>query len=189
MLNKTTVINIRGTSGCGKTTIVRNILQHGVWETWRDEHNKILAYYNKNLNWAVVGSYENTCGGCDGIKTQDEAEYRIQFLIDSGFNVLFEGLVISTITGRWGELARKNSEKSNFLFYYVNTPIEECIERVKKRRFDAGNVKPFNEENTRNRVKAIETTFQKLSQSGCYCIKESQENIMRNLYEWYGLGG
>lgn len=185
-MSKLTVVNLRGTSGSGKTTIVRHVLSRGSWEKWKQD-GKVLGYYNNELMWAVVGSYENTCGGCDGIKTQDETESRIKTLLSCGYSVLFEGLLISTLTSRWEKFA-KNID-ANMLFYYLDTPIEECIERVKQRRILAGNQKPFNTENTVNRVKAIETTRQKLTAAGCYCLKDSQKNIAKNLYDWFGIGG
>lgn len=185
-MSKPTVVNLRGTSGSGKTTIVRNILSHGHWEKWCVQ-GKILGYINEDLKWAVIGSYENTCGGCDGIKTQDETEDRIRFLLGYGYSVIFEGLLISTLTSRWEKFAK--SIDANMLFYYIDTPVEECIERVKLRRLQAGNTKPFNTENTVNRVKAIETTRQKLTAAGCYCLTDAQETIMKNLYEWFGIGG
>lgn len=181
-----TVVNLRGTSGSGKTTIVRNVLNKGHWEKWAED-KKVLGYYNNDLMWAVVGSYENICGGCDGIKTQDETETRIKTLLSCGYNVLFEGLLVSTITSRWEKFAK--TVDANVLFYYIDTPIEECIERVKQRRIAAGNTKPFNIENTVNRVKAIETTKQKLTAAGCYCLTDSQETIIKNLYDWFGIGG
>ena len=186
MMNALTVINLRGTSGSGKTTIVRNILGHGLWEKWTRD-GKVLGYCNNQLKWAVVGSYENTCGGCDGIKTQDETEDRIRTLLSHGYSVIFEGLLISTLTSRWEKFAK--SIDANMLFYYINTPIDVCVERVKHRRLAAGNTKPFNTDNTVNRVKAIETTKQKLTAAGCYCLTDSQENILKNLYQWFGLGG
>lgn len=185
-MNKPTVVNLRGTSGSGKTTIVRTILSYGRWEKWCKQ-GKVWGYINNDLHWAVVGSYENTCGGCDGIKTQDEAQERIEFLLNKGYSVIFEGLLISTITSRWEKFAK--SANANVLFYYIDTPIEECIERVKHRRLAAGNTKPFNTDNTVNRVKAIETTKQKLTAAGCYCLTDSQENILKNLYQWFGVGG
>lgn len=184
--SKLSVINLRGTSGSGKTTIVRSVLRNGNWEKWVED-SKVMGYYNKTLNWAVVGSYENTCGGCDCIKTQDETERRINTLLSCGYNVLFEGLLISTITSRWEKFAK--TVDANVLFYYIDTPIEECIERVKHRRLAAGNTKPFNTDNTVNRVKAIETTKQKLTAAGCYCLTGSQEVIIKNLYDWFGIGG
>lgn len=187
-MSKPTVINLRGTSGSGKTYIVRNILNHGKWEKWED-NGKILGYYNKETKWSVVGSYENTCGGWDGIKTQEETENRIRTLLSCGYSVVFEGLLISTITSRWLDFSREISPQANLLFCFLDTPIEECLVRVAARREAKGNTKPLNPSNTINRVKAIETTYKRLSQAGCYCLKGSQAHIMLTLYRWFGIGG
>lgn len=187
--SKLTVINLRGTSGCGKTTIVKNVLAHGSWNKWQDNKGRILGYYDKNLNWAIVGSYENVCGGCDTIKTQKEIEERIWFFLQAGYNVLFEGLLTSTLSSRWAEFSKRISHCANTLFYYVDTPIEVCLQRVQSRREQRGATKPFNPNNTINRVKAIEGTFTNLTKAGCYCLKGSQEEIMTNLYNWFGIGG
>lgn len=188
--SKLPVINLRGTSGSGKTTIVRNILNHGNWINWMDPSGKkVWGYINQQLGWAIVGSYENTCGGCDTIRTQDETEARIEQLLDWGFSVVFEGLLISTLSSRWIKFSQKVANRANMLFYYLNTPIEDCLNRIQARRQVAGNNRPFNPQNTIDRVKAIETTYQKLTAAGCCCIKASQEEIMNNLYQWYGLGG
>lgn len=184
--SKLTCINLRGTSGSGKTTIVRSILDNGNWVKWADG-KKVLGYYNTEKRWAIIGSYENTCGGCDTIRTQEDTEQRIEMFLNSGYNVLFEGLLISTLSSRWEKFAKRISDKSNMLFYYLDTPIEECLRRVKLRREQAGNTKPFNPKNTTDRVKAIDTTYQKLSSAGCYCLKASQENIRQNLYSWFGI--
>lgn len=188
--SKLTIINLRGTSGSGKTTIVRNILSHGNWVKWNDpDGKKIWGYINLDLKWAIVGSYENTCGGCDTIRTQDETEQRIEFLLDWELNVLFEGLLISTLSSRWEKFAKRVADKADVIFYYLDTPVEECLRRVQARRQAAGNNRPFNPKNTTERVKAIETTYQKLTAAGCYCVKASQEEIMNNLNRWFGLGG
>lgn len=188
--SKLTVVNLRGTSGSGKTTIVRNILSHGNWVKWKDpEGKKIWGYINIDLRWAIVGSYENTCGGCDTIRTQDETEARIEQLLEWEFNVLFEGLLISTLSSRWEKFSKRIFNKANTLFYYLDTPIDECLNRIQARREAARNNRPFNPKNTTDRVKAIETTYQKLTAAGCCCIKASQEDIMKNLYDWYKLGG
>lgn len=185
--SKLTVINLRGTSGSGKTSVVKNILSQNIWTPWIYD-GKIFAYYDENSRWAVIGSYENACGGCDTIKTQNEVESRIEQFLNAGYNVVFEGLLISTLSSRWIKFSQKISDRANMLFYYLDTPIETCLERVKNRRISKGNVKPFNPTNTVERVKAIDTTYKKLSEAGCYCMKGSQEHILNNLKSWFGLG-
>lgn len=185
---KLTCVNLRGTSGSGKTTIVRNILMQQGWHTINAQ-GKIWGYANPELRWIIIGSYENTCGGCDTIRTQQEVEDRIEYCLNQGYNVLFEGLLISTLTSRWLELAKRVSDRANVLFYYLDTPIEECLRRIDLRRKSAGNFKELNPKNTVDRVKAIDSTYKKLSQAGCYCLRGSQQEIIKNLNAWFGLGG
>ena len=184
---KLTIVNLRGTSGCGKTSIVKNVLSHGSWSKSVDERGKIMGYYNLEKRWAVIGSYENVCGGCDTIRSQDEIAKRIVMYIYAGYNVLFEGLLTSTLTSRWERFAKSISDRANMLFWYVDTPIDECIKRIEKRRAERGAKTPFNPENTTNRVKAIDATYKKLSAAGCYCLRSSQDEIMKNMADWWGL--
>ena len=46
-MEKLTVINLRGTSGSGKTYIVKQILAHGNWSKWTDSNRRQLAAYEE----------------------------------------------------------------------------------------------------------------------------------------------
>lgn len=139
------IINIRGTSGAGKTTIIRELMEEfGHEEVWGARKQTGIL-----INWIepiyVVGRYDNVCGGCDTIKTQDEIRRRITTLMKKG-HVLYEGLTISN--GYAKNLAHHRRHKQNFAFAFLDTPLRTCISRVKKRRKAAGNTKEFNTENT-----------------------------------------
>jgi hypothetical protein len=51
--------------------------------------------------------------------------------------------MISTIAGRWAALA-KSMPECQFIFLVLDTPLERCLKRIKKRREAKGNFKPFN---------------------------------------------
>lgn len=140
------IVNIRGTSGAGKTTIIRELMQKYSCEDVTDRSGKVLAVL---INWAdpvyVIGRYDNVCGGCDTIKTQDETRKRITKFCKQG-HVLYEGLTISN--GYAKNLAHHKRMKMPFAFAFLDTPLRTCISRVKKRRKAAGNTKEFNTENT-----------------------------------------
>ena len=178
------IINIRGTSGSGKTTLVRSFLSEGSWNKWTDEKGKVLAYFDENQKLAIIGSYENTCGGCDTIKTQNEIEQRVEAFVDCGYNVIFEGLLASTLSSRYEKFSKRISEKADVIFCYLDTPIEECLKRIQKRREERGAKTEFNPKNTVDRVKAIETTYNKLTAAGCYCLKGSQEYFEKEIRRW-----
>ena len=140
------IINIRGTSGAGKTTIIRELMEKFVSEDVTDRSGKVIAVL---INWSqpiyVIGRYDNVCGGCDTIKTQDEIRRRIAKFCKQG-HVIYEGLTISN--GYAKNLAHHRRMKQPFAFAFLDTPLRTCISRVRKRRKAAGNTKPFNTENT-----------------------------------------
>jgi len=162
-----TIVKIHGNSGSGKTTIIRNLFEHatvtlGV-EKLGGNPKKPEAYKfmlpGVMLPIYVLGSYENTCGGVDTIPIMDDLVKLIHHYAPLG-NVIYEGLLISTYYGTAGR--EMNTYGRRHVWAFLDTPLEVCIERVKARRHAAGDERPFNEENTRNRHKPIENLAKKL---------------------------
>lgn len=154
------VINVRGNSGSGKTHLTRQFMKEfGVdqplfFDWIADKRKRPHAMVNKKQTIAVVGSYDNACGGCDTIKTQHQVVERVEALWRAGYKLIWlEGLIMSTIYGSVGEYSEQLEDR--WVFAYLDTPIEECIKRVKARRVKAGKPPEFNEKNTRNRVNSI----------------------------------
>src|SRR4029077_4366654 len=165
------MINIRGTSGAGKSTLARRIFEHypSQMPNYRSERGNARPYSicmtgarNGRLLY-VMGHYEIVCGGADTLAAlgRDEVFESIKQAQEVGtdIDVFWEGVVFSDELMRTSLLARKYP----LHVIWLNTPIEECIRRVKLRREAAGNFKPFNEKNTRDRVKAIGSACSKLS--------------------------
>lgn len=154
------IINLRGTSGSGKTTVVRQIMEQAksvvpIRNPTNIGSDKPYGYeitMPNKLRMYAIGSYENTCGGCDTIKTQAEIIERLEYFAPNG-HVLVEGLILSTIYGSVGEWSEPYGDK--FIFAYLSTPVKECVKRVLARRKAAGNDKPFNERNTVDRYTTI----------------------------------
>ena len=154
------IINIRGTSGSGKTTLMRKFFE------MCDSKEAIVpvgakkpkgykcSYRGKTV--FVVGSYENACGGCDTISTQDEIQQLVDDFSFDG-NVIFEGLFISHIYGRYAEMAKANP--SNFVFFMLETEFDTCIEHIKKRREEAGNFEELKDSVYRNARRTYDSTY------------------------------
>jgi hypothetical protein len=153
--NKPLIINVRGNSGSGKTHLTREFMKLGKFEgvSWEKENFKLHDYLDRKRKWAVLGSYENTCGGCDTIKTQAEIVRRVTEHTNRGYNVWLEGLILSTIYGTVGEFSERFGDR--WIFAYLDTPPYICYERILKRRKEAGNTKPFNQKNTSARFSTI----------------------------------
>lgn len=150
------IVKLHGNSGSGKTTIVREIMALDKGVTPIGNPNRPEAYEMKlkglKKSLFILGPYTNTCGGLDSIGTWREAADLLHKYAALG-NVLYEGLFSSTYYGAFG----KETEvyEDDHIFAFLDTPLEVCIGRIHIRRQAAGNVKPLNEDNTRNRVKPI----------------------------------
>lgn len=164
------IIQLRGTSGSGKTTVMRSI-KHWyapVWNPIYREGRKQPEYYLKD-NAVILGHYEATCGGCDNIGSARAVYELIHGIARPDIHVILcEGLLLSEDT-KW----TIQNKHMNTQVIFLTTPIETCLERVKQRRRQAGNEKPLNEKNTINRVATIERARRKLIDNGVKCYRAS----------------
>lgn len=181
------IIQLVGTSGAGKTTIAKEVMtrygrSNGVMSLGekRPEAYKVIPPTGGRPLF-VLGSYENTCGGVDTIGSSAELLSLIEKYVDQG-HVLFEGLLISTYYGSLGVGLEKYLP--GVVRCFINVDIEVCIRRVLKRRAEAGNKRPFNESNTRGRLKAIASFKSRLHQRGQRVETiTSADDVMRILHE------
>ena len=208
------IINLRGTSGSGKTTVVRALMaKYPAIEPLMvaDERGreKIHGYECRMANFPgnppnlyVVGSYKNVCGGCDGIKTQDEICNRVRNYAGLAGDVVFEGLLISHLFSRYVNLDREMSSTNSqqTIWAFLDTPEQVCVDRVKARReqrFSAkclvadekGRVRPehpgpLNEKNTRQKWNDMRRVFQKCTRDGLDARWVNHENPTAQVWGW-----
>ncbi len=153
------IVKLHGTSGAGKTTLARAFLKNPV--PFKNEKGKIEGYRCEGPFGGalyILGSYENVCGGCDGLSASRQIELLHEYAPKG--DLIYEGLLASEYYGKLGEASERY--RRDHVFAFLDTPIELCIERVKARRIVMGNNKPFNEVNTRERIKKIEALKRKL---------------------------
>ena len=130
-----TFINLRGTSGSGKTTAIRAIM--ALCERVEPVHisgRKRPIFYmcsSGDALFAIMGHYETACGGCDTInKLDDVFVYARQAINDHGAEaVIAEGLLL-------GKDVKRIVTMDNPHVLYIDTPVEDCYEGVYKRRVD-----------------------------------------------------
>lgn len=147
------IINVRGTSGSGKSTVVRKIMQlapardtmylkGAIRIEKRDppEYTRRLPLLYR-LKWSngmivtVPGHYETACGGCDTIPTYDMLFDLIRREHSAGHHVLFEGLLVAHDKKRCGELWNWLSRDWNlFQIVELKDPLALCLDSVEKRR-------------------------------------------------------
>lgn len=160
------IINIRGTSGTGKSTLVRNIIAlYGAQTKYHLSGRKQpIGYTYKHPNGgrdlAVVGHYETACGGCDTIASLDQIFSLVRQSHDAGMDVLFEGLLISADVNRTAQL---HHDGMPLLVVALDLPLEECLASVNARRRakrpDAPDVNP---KNTESKHKGVKKSMERL---------------------------
>lgn len=164
-----TVINVRGTSGSGKSTVVRGIMAKGV-VTVIGEDKKPDGYIVKipdiDIPVYIVGPYTTACGGCDQISTQDEICDRIRIYSKMG-HVLVEGLLMSHSFARYAALDRELKQDGvDCIWAFLDTPLDVCLDRVRARREErrlakGGEFKELNVKNTTDKWNDNQEVYQK----------------------------
>lgn len=167
------IINIRGTSGSGKSTIVKKVMNR--FDRFDIDPifngDKIEAYVLRGEPYGdvyIIGRYETPCGGCDGISTQDEVCRLVKKYSKMG-HVIFEGLIVTSCYKRYFDLLEGIGQP--YLMLFLNTKVETCIESVKKRRASRGNTTEFNAANTISKYESTMRTIERAKEDGAsFCI-------------------
>lgn len=154
-----TILTIRGTSGSGKTFLARRImdrynLQEPVYRPGRKQPLLYNLYRNPHgTPLRVLGHYASPTGGGDTISDgQDYIAGLARAGHDEGFDVLYEGLVISSDYSR---IAGFHAQGLPVGVIVLTTPLDECLASVQERRAARGNTKPLNPKTTREKHRAV----------------------------------
>lgn len=140
------ILDIRGTHGSGKSWLVHKLLETYDHDDIEGENGDLLGYLLTAVDTAVIGRYEQTCGGCDGIRTADEIVQRVKDFSAHYRHVVLEGILVAHTFGRYHSLAMELADR-DYRFLFLNTPMNVCISRVRARREQAGNPKKLDPTN------------------------------------------
>lgn len=182
----TTIVNLRGTSGSGKSTVVFDLMAQYPTEPIK-EKGKIIGYVIHAIDAGdiyVLGRYETDCGGCDTIMDINVTRKLIKRFAKKG-NVLFEGLIVNNAYAGNLEVMRKT--KQDFHFAFLDTPLRTCISRVKKRRKAKGNTKPFNQENTVKMYHSNHRMLERAVQDRANPVVIDHKNATQEVYRLFGI--
>ena len=165
------IINLRGTHGSGKSTIVKHLIElyNGVTTTAslnpesrkpKPEGHQMETPYGL---LTAVGPYHTACGGCDGIQPYARIWPLVEKYAALG-HVIFEGALVSSSYGEIGRSSEKFGRQ--FVFAILDTPVDVCLARIVARRKERGVDKPFNEDNTKNKFKNILRSLETMQANG-----------------------
>lgn len=154
------IVNIRGTNGSGKSHIIHQIIKKfGVKrlvDTGKiDKLGKIWGYRILGMKRPtyILGRYESQCGGCDVFQTRPDK--KCMEMVQDGLrelskrgDVLFEGIIVSGVAGRWIPMSKELSERAHFIFGVLDTPLQKCLDRIQRRKDKRGDKRPWSPYNT-----------------------------------------
>lgn len=192
------IINIRGTSGSGKTTIARHFISlcSEITAITLEGEKKPEAYHciYKGQTVFLLGSYESICGGCDTVKKSKEqnTQEKVCELIDKYYlegHIIFEGLFISHIYERYASRAREDID--NWVFFMLETPFETCMTHIQERRVKQGKDTTLKDTVYHNARRTYDSTYRirnKFTAEGIVweeLVMENRFEIFEGLLDFY----
>lgn len=163
------IVSIRGTHGSGKSTIVKKIIDKWLKPIKPDAKGRCEGYRGALPNGhtlAVIGSYHNACGGCDGIQPYARILDYIRGYARDFDHVLLEGALVSSSYGSVGVLMDQYVDAGGAVFAFLDTPLETALDRIRLRREAKGNFEPVNPKNTAVKHENVHRTKQQLIKLG-----------------------
>lgn len=164
------IINIRGTSGSGKSTAVRSLMALFPEKTnIKIEGRKqpigyVLRHPDREKSLYVLGHYETACGGCDTINGMDAIYNYVREGAAQG-DVLFEGLLISAEINRTVQLHK--DFPGQLLVLALDTPLDKCVASINERRWAKNPDKPpVAEKNTTSKFKGVQSCMRRFAAEG-----------------------
>lgn len=187
------IIQLRGTSGSGKTTVVRKVMELYAARAnvkipgRRRPLGYVLTHPHGGRPLAVLGHYETACGGCDTLPSLDRIIELVRQSHAQGYDVLFEGLLISGETRRCIEL---HKDGLPYEVLALRTDLQTCIDSVNARRREKDpereNVNPAN---TEAKYKTVQSSMRKLQEAGVMAEWFGREEAVRYIAHLLRLNG
>lgn len=199
------IVNIRGTGGAGKSTIVRMLKAKcsTCLPEYQEGRARPIGYRcgrHGQPPLYIVGHYETPAGGADTIKTPDEVYAIIRTQATAGADVVFEGIITQDDVNRCAALAREFPLK----VVALDVPLEVCLASINARRQERQDRRaavlsdhlfgppsvpadPVNPKNTTDRAKRLIGTMRRLTAAGVETYWASRDEALRLCMEWLQL--
>lgn len=206
-----TIVQIRGNSGSGKSTIVHdllhsphitafrvNLLEREAQQLGGDKLAKRRQPIGYMCNpkskseraikpFFILGHYESPCGGCDNISGYDTA-YALIKKFGEDVNILYEGLLLSEEVNR--AVALNDTGIHDYRTLHVDTPLDVCLSSINERRRRKNPDAPDgNPDNTTRRHKTIDRAIERLAKAGVKVQPGDRELTARRVRFALGITG
>lgn len=181
---------VHGTNGSGKSTLARQIAtsaggvlcgKHAV--TGVPVSQALFA----PTGFALIGKYENACGGVDGINPYRSAVDTAGILAKDGISVFMEGLATP------GQATCKELSDmfgGNATFYLLDVPEADCIANVLKRRARSKRAhtnKPYDPSHLYKKARSARSWAEALQRNGLRCKVMKPHNVLADILSQLGI--
>lgn len=176
------IVKLAGTSGSGKSTFAREFMK--LWHfspvLWSPDKPKVKEYValvahgeplaHRFDKVVVLGDYRSPCGGMDGVSDKQQrydmvAAYAVKKHVRT--LVLCEGLIFGGIYGITEGLGvLSQSGPVTWVYAFMDTPLEVCLERCRQRRLARGVTAPMNPHNTTTKWQAVNCVRRRVESGG-----------------------
>lgn len=183
------IIQIRGTSGSGKSTIVRKVMDHYSRQEsiYMEGRKQPLAYNMRGRKGTgyrtyILGHYEIPTGGADTLSNKGN-EWITNHILEKSqdSHILYEGLMMSGGTKQSFIMYKNVKELLHIIF--LNTPLDVCLDSVRQRRLARGNIDPLNPKTTTDTHRKSKNYYKKLKDAGVNAESLSREEAYSRVLE------
>ena len=184
------IINIRGTSGSGKSHLVREVMKlysrksriMAKTEMKRKQPLGYLLQRDDRKALVVIGHYETPCGGCDTIQKMDEIFDMMEKAEGVLIDVIYEGLLLAADVKR---AVRLHSSGKKLHVIGLDTDINTCIDSINGRRRERMGDKytPVATKNTISKHRGVVLSMEKLAKEGIPCEWHNRESAFSRVKE------
>jgi adenylate kinase len=133
------IVQIKGSNGSGKTTIVKQMIKFSSDVGELDMDDKIYATTIEDYGWVAIGRYpdESKMGGCDTMKTIEDIKRAIwrAHVERPDYWIVFEGMMISTIKSTFYNLLMemKQDRIADPCFVILKADVDVCVRNINGR--------------------------------------------------------
>ena len=184
------LVNIRGTNGSGKSTVPLLMLDRDplayevLWPVTKRLKGMITVF--PTFGWIALGHYHTKTGGMDTIRNTQEIRDSLALCWNSGFNILMEGVIASTVRSTYikmfNELNATQPHARDVTLLYLFPPVEVCLERIRKRNGGA----KINEQLVRNKRRMVGNGMPYFREAGFRVIEADNSGIrMEDTLDWF----
>src|ERR1035437_1150699 len=183
-----TIITVAGTSGSGKSFVVRKFIDWArkngrVTEEFIEGRTSPIAYTVSLKGKApiyVLGSYEVPTGGCDTIHDVADIFDRVK-KNHRNCHVIYEGLFVMNMSR--GPKLVSEVGKTRLCVLQLDTPLATCIASIDARRAEKGKDKLEAKTNTVDNYRRARNYCSKMRDAGARVFKVTRDEALPKMLE------